>query len=212
MLISGGSIGDKELSQAFIARATTLLKPDGDCGLLVSAGVLLKRHSKSREFRARWLVENTIQTVINFSHVREVFFSGAISPFCYVHFKLGKADYSHKINYWSAKRTKPVDQIQSVVLSLPDLHRVRQHEFLNNELLWKVYWWGSHRDAAFIKALNTEENLGKLAEDRGWTTGQGYILGTDRIYAWTTSVRELPIKYFKKHPNIFKNIVRIQSL
>jgi hypothetical protein len=47
------SIGDKELSQAFIARSLTLLKDSGECALLVSTGVFLKHHPNSRKFRRR---------------------------------------------------------------------------------------------------------------------------------------------------------------
>jgi methylase of polypeptide subunit release factors len=203
--VFGWSIGDKELSQAFIARATTLLKPDGDCGLLVSTGVFLKRHRKSQEFRARWLMENTIKTITNFSHVRDIFFSGAISPFCFVHFGLEESNYSHKLNYWSAKRTKSVNQIQSVVLGLSDLHRVRQFELLNNEILWKTYWWGGHHDANLINALSIEETLGDLANNNGWITGQGYTPGLVKQRSWLSNYKELPIELFERFGSIKEN-------
>ena len=79
------SIGDDELSQAFIARSLSLLKLGGRCGLLVPTGIFLKHHRNSKEFRRRWLEETTIKTVVNFAHVRHAFFK-ANAPFAFVHF------------------------------------------------------------------------------------------------------------------------------
>ena len=98
------SPGDDELSQAFIGRSLNFLKGNGDCGLLVSAGVFLKRGRKSLEFRKRWLENATLKTVTNFSHVRDVFFSNAISPFCFVQYHIGAPSSDHRLQYWSAKK------------------------------------------------------------------------------------------------------------
>ncbi|MCP4363514.1 MAG: N-6 DNA methylase, partial [Chloroflexi bacterium] len=200
--VFGWSIGDKELSQAFIARAATLLKPDGESGLLVSTGVLLKRHKKNLKFRQRWLVEHTINKVVNFSHVRSAFFSGAISPFCFIQYQPGEASPSHFIQYWSAKKTEFMDNVQAVILSLPDLHRVRQIDLENNDWLWKTYWWGNQHDEALIKALKIEEVFGQLVENRDWIKGQGYKLGTDRIYYWENEHKELLIDDFQRYGEI----------
>lgn len=206
--VNGWSIGDKELSQAFIARAISLLKPDGVSGLLVSSGVFLKRHEKSQKFRQRWLAESSLSKVVNFSHVRDVFFSNAISPFCFVQFSKGVPDNAHRMQYWSAKKTAFISKVQSVVLSLPDMHQVRQQELTNNELLWKVYWWGSHRDASLINALKMEVNLGQLIGERNWLSGQGFKLATERNYEWKEKYKELPIEYFKRYGVVKKEWLR----
>ncbi|MEE4356905.1 MAG: N-6 DNA methylase [Desulfococcaceae bacterium] len=174
----GWVIGDKELSQAFIARSLTLLKPGGECGFLVSTGVFFKRHPNSQKFRQRWLNESTIKNVVNFAHVREIYFSGAVSPFAFVHYKASQSDYRHRIRYWSAKRIKVVENLQSVVLHYSDLKAVLQSELERNEQLWKVYWWGSHRDADLINILNFDKKLGEIVDKHFWDNGQGYTPGT----------------------------------
>ena len=173
--------------------------------MLVSTGVLLKRHEKSLKFRQRWLKENVVNKVVNFSHVRTAFFSGAISPFCFIQYHPGEVDSSHFVQYWSAKKTEYIDQVQAVILSLPDLHRVRQSDLQNNDWLWKTYWWGSHHDANLIKVLKFEQPLDILAQERSWITGQGYKLGTDRSYQLDTKHKELPIDYFKRYGEIEKS-------
>lgn len=199
------SIGDNELSQAFIARTSSFLKPDGECGLLVSAGVFFKRQEKSVEFRRRWLSDIIIKKVVNFTHVRDVFFK-AISPFCFVQFRMGPVSSTHHIQYWSAKKTKVIDQVQTVILSLPDLHRVRQTELLTNEFLWKIYWWGNHRDAALVNALTQEHSLLTIAEERKWSYGRGFerdfASGNHKPSKWLKDYRVLLTENFKRYGNI----------
>jgi hypothetical protein len=83
----GRPIGDKELSQAFIHLSLTLLRDGGRAGLLVSSGVLFKHHENSRVFRRIWLAESHLRQVVNFAHVRQVYFTGrtrkvkGIAPF-----------------------------------------------------------------------------------------------------------------------------------
>ena len=86
-------VSDKERSQAFIWRTLDLLRNGGVAGLLVSTGVLYKKLAGSQEFRRDWLTAVKLQRVVNFAHVRDVFFKGptreheAISPFASIEFK-----------------------------------------------------------------------------------------------------------------------------
>ncbi len=201
------SIGDQELSQAFIARTLSFLKPDGECGLLVSTGVFLKRHENSRKFRERWLSEAIINKVVNFTHVRDVFFNEAISPFCFVQYRPGSVSPNHRVSYWSAKKTELVDRVRSVILGLTDLHQDRQVEFSENEFLWKVYWWGSHRDASLIKALSVNNSLQEYVNERNLPKSsrgfQGYRKDADNYPSgWLRSYSELPVDVFSRYGEI----------
>jgi type I restriction-modification system DNA methylase subunit len=75
----GRPVGDKELSQAFIHLTLALLRDGGKAGLLVSSGVFFKHHANSRNFREVWLGSARLEHVVNFAHVRQIFFSG---PHC----------------------------------------------------------------------------------------------------------------------------------
>jgi len=152
-------IGGREWSQAFIHRAINFLHDGGQAALLVSSGVLFKSHEKSQGFRRRWLAVTTLHSIVNFAHVRDVFFkgkarqSGAQSPFIAVYFTKKEPDYDASLKYWSAKKTAIVKGIQSVILGGSDLKQLNQNDVFANEDFWKVYWWASHRDANLIKTL-----------------------------------------------------------
>ena len=161
-------VGGREWSQAFIHRAVNLLRDDGQAVLLVSSGVLFRSQETSRDFRKEWLTEATLNSIVNFAHVRDIFFkgkarqSGAQSPFVAVCFTKHKPDYDSFFQYWSAKKTAIVKRIQSVVLSNSDLKQLSQSNLINDDDLWKIYWWGSHRDENIIHMLKTNRTLKNL--------------------------------------------------
>ncbi|WP_211299111.1 Eco57I restriction-modification methylase domain-containing protein, partial [Methylovulum psychrotolerans] len=143
------SIGGYELSQAFIARSLSLLREKtGESALLISEGVFFKVGKNSQIFRQKWLNETTINKVVNFAHVRKIFFRKANSPFAFVRYQKKPASFSHRIRYWSAKKLETVKNNQSIVLYNADIRQIRQHDVANDEILWKIYWWGGHRDAS----------------------------------------------------------------
>lgn len=180
----GRPLGDNELSQAFIHLTGAILRDGGRAGLLVSSGVLFKHHKNSCEFRRVWLQSIRLEHIVNFAHVRHVFFSGtqrnsnSISPFISVVFeKTASVPPDSRFQYWSAKRTAVVENIRSVVLNRGDMHWLSQRDCLEYEKLWKIYWWGGHRDEALIRSIERFPALRDLpnhhAEVR-FLSGQGF--------------------------------------
>lgn len=167
-------VGDKERSQAFIWRTLDFLRNEGTASLLVSTGVFFKHHANSREFRKLWLSSVRLIEVINFSHVRDIFFSDADSPFASVVFqKSSTVDLHYQlVNYFSAKKSSQAVRLKSVILSYADIQRVCQLDLLENDKLWKIYWWGNHRDLALINALELNSTLEKLCDPDN--TGRGF--------------------------------------
>ena len=210
------AIGDREWSQAFIHRAINLLRRDGQAALLVSSGVLFKSHEKSQEFRKRWLTTTTLQSVVNFAHVRDIFFKGkarrigAQSPFVAVYFTKQKPNYEATFKYWSAKKTAIVKGTQSVVLGIADLKQLKQDNVCTNNNLWKAYWWGSHRDEALIRVLGRSPRLDTLEVGGQSMTeadfGRGFEKkGDNNPSGELVKYSELPTKYFNKYGRIDSN-------
>ena len=180
----GRPLGDNELSQAFIHLTGALLKDGGRAGLLVSSGVLFKRHRNSQEFRRVWLRSVRLEHIVNFAHVRHVFFSGTqrdsngISPFISVVFeKTTSVPPDSRFQYWSAKRTAMVENVRSVVLNRGDMHWLTQRDCREYEKLWKIYWWGGHRDEQLIRSIEecpALRDLPKHCAGVRLSSGQGF--------------------------------------
>ena len=207
----GRPLGDKELSQAFIHLTQALLKDGGKAGLLVSSGVLFKHHKNSRDFRRIWLQSARLEHVVNFAHVRHVFFSEpqrearGISPFISVVFEKTSrlAPVDSRFQYWSAKRTAVVENTKSVVLNRGDMHWLSQRDCLANEKLWKIYWWGGHRDEAFVGSIERFPRLNKLPQRFPGVevlSGQGFKEANKALSAdWLEKYRELPPGAFDRY-------------
>lgn len=204
------SVGDRELSQAFIHLTHDLLRDDGRSGLLVSTGVFFKRQDKSQKFREQWLAASVLEDVVNFAAVRDVFFKKANAPFASVVFEKRKPrGRTHRFRYYSAKRTAFVEGLEIVRLSKPDLHVVRQSDFVADDELWKVYWWGGHRDEALVRALRLESTLGSVIDPDAAHPeyiAKGYERpGSDREpmpCPWLSQYDALPHSAFERYGDI----------
>lgn len=207
----GRPIGDNELSQAFIHLTLALLKDGGRAGLLVSSGVLFKHHDKSRAFRKVWLKQAKLEHVVNFAHVRSIFFSGpqrkaqGISPFISVVFErtTNGPPSDNTFQYWSAKRTAVIENTKCVILNRGDMHVLSQHDCIKDESLWKIYWWGGHRDEALINRLSRLAiliNLPSVLPKTAIVVGQGFKEANKSLPAdWLRKYRELPIHRFNRY-------------
>jgi len=203
-------VGDKERSQAFIWKTLDFLKDGGIVSLLVSTGIFFKHHENSQKFRRQWLNSIKLIEIINFSHVRDIFFSAAISPFASVVFeKSSKVDLRYQVvNYFSAKKSSQAVSLKSVVLSRSDIQRVKQIDLLENDKLWKIYWWGNHRDLSLINTLELNQPLEQLCDldntGRGFEERKGKKLSGDlRKY------KELPTAGLRRYGILDKKQLKI---
>lgn len=203
-------IGDNELSQAFVHLALELLADGGKAALLLSSGVLFKQHENSRAFRQNWLRHCKLQHVVNFAHVRHIFFAdptrpgkrkGALresdgtSPFISAIFEKGKPKQDHRFTYWSARRTAEIENTRSVIVAQTDMHRLRQDDCRRYENLWKLYWWGGRRDERLIRDLERYDSLSETCLLLIPTNipGQGYTPGNaNQAPTWFSKFKELP--------------------
>ena len=171
---SNKSIGGKESSQAFLWRAVDFLKQSGKAGMLVSAGVLFKHSTTTQAFREQWLENCELDEVFNFTHARQYFFKGAISPFLAISFS--KRERSNKpVLYGSAKQTITLDKNQIVMFSKHDLHWLHNEDLTNNAV-WKTYWFGRFADQQLQKQLCRYSSLQNIVDRK--KSGAGFKIGT----------------------------------
>lgn len=189
---NGKEMPDKERSQAFIWRAINLLKNNGSAALLVSSGVLLKSSVSSNRFKQDLLQSIRLQEVVNFVHVREVFFNSAISPFISVVFNKEIATPAEYINYWTARRTKSIENTKTVVLDKTDF-KFFKHSDTATDDIWKIYFFGNHRDQSLISGLRLFPQL-KTFEAKNLVRRQGFKESEKgrKDSGWLKKYKELP--------------------
>jgi type I restriction-modification system DNA methylase subunit len=220
----GRPIGDKELSQAFIHLTLEILQDGGRAGLLASSGIFFKHHKNSVDFRKVWLQSSRLEHVVNFAHVRKIFFSDpqreakGISPFVSVVFEKTQSDSTaeNRFQYWSAKRTATIANTQCVVLTRGDMRWLSQRACLANARLWKIYWWGGHRDELFISGLERFPKLIDLPEHFPKTAifaRRGFQEGNkSRPAKWLRHYLELPSRSFVRYgPIDTKQLIKVPT-
>ena len=165
-------ISDKEYSQTFIWRAIDLLKVNGAASLLVSSGVILKNSDKSNHFKQNLLRSVLLQEIVNFVHVRNVFFSSAISPFISIVFKKEMPASDAYIHYWTARRTKIIENIKAVLLDKTDFKFFKYANTATDDI-WKIYYFGNHKDHSLISGLRVYPRF-KRFEAKNLERRQGF--------------------------------------
>lgn len=198
-------IGDREKSQAFVHLARELLREGGVVGMLLSSGVLFKQAKNSQKFRQVWLTRCRLGQVINFAHVRDLYFSGkdragkGISPFILATFTKGAPKEEHRFAYWSAKHTDIVGKTRAVILATSDMHWLFQDELRRRDWLWKLYWWGSARDENLVRTIQRFyplDEIGKEREGASIISGRGYTVGNKaKGEDWFSTYQSLPSHY-----------------
>lgn len=192
---------DKELSQAFIWRAVLLLKNNGSAALLVSSGILLKNSIRGNRFKQDLLRSVRLMEVINFAHAREVFFNSAISPFLSIVLKKEKPTANAYINYWTARRTKVIENTKAVAIDKTDFKFFR-YPYTAVHDIWKIYYFGNHRDYSLISGLRLYPRLKEFEikkEVKQKKRRQGFTKGAKKIKetGWLKEYKELPTAAFK---------------
>ena len=218
---NGRPLGDNELSQAFIHLTGEILKEGGRAGLLVSSGVLFKHHNNSREFRRVWLQSVRLEQIVNFAHVRRVFFSGkqrdstGISPFISVVFeKTASVPPDSRFQYWSAKRTAVVENVRSVVLNRGDMHWLSQQDCLNMRSCGKSIGGVGTRMKRLVRSIERFPALRDLPKHQDgvrFSSGRGFDESNRRYSAdWLEKYYELPSREFHSYgPISTKRLVSV---
>jgi type I restriction-modification system DNA methylase subunit len=193
------SIGDIEQSQAFLWRVLDFLKVGGQCGLLVSNGILGKIGTTSQQFKQKWFKSVNVKEIFNFSFVREYFFEGGISPFLYISFS-NEINRDELFTYWSAKHLLNIRKNQSLIFTKYDMHRVEQN-YLQKGSIWKQLLYGRHADVKFIKYLQKNTILEKFVDSE--KSGGGLEIRTrDHDASILQSYKMIKIKRFSRYDDL----------
>lgn len=181
-------IGDRSPSQLFLWRALSLVGDKGTVALLVAATAF--HNVRSSEFRRRWINEVDLKVVVDFSSTRRIFFDGAVAPFKLVIFRPRSSTQFGTARFETVRPTGALASSKSLPYASTDRRWVDQAALARHDYLWKVYTWGSNRDAALLSRLDIEkrvEDFLPLEPSPGW----GYQRGKDAPSDFLKSIPSL---------------------
>ncbi len=174
---NGHTIGDKQIAQAFLWRAPTLLADEGRvCLLAPSKGVLFNQSGPNREFRRQFFIANEVTQVVDFSAFRRSLFREAVAPMVAIFCQSSSGNKSgrNELTYLNPHPSPLSEGLAGIVVFGDEVRRFSRRQVASHPYIWKVALWGSPRDLALIDDLSERfPTLDEVVERRGWLMREG---------------------------------------
>jgi len=197
-------IGDKQIAQAFLWRASDLCAQDGEISFIVTAkGLLFNRSNKNREFRKNFFKTFDVRTIVNLSLLRHYLFDKSVGPPAVVFYRPkqnnGKSQES-QILYIVPKTTLESRQLEAIIIDQSNLRYLPTSKVIEDDTLWKIAMWGTPRDANLISQSRQKGMLKDVIEKFQWEIGDGFQAGggDENPAPWMRNYPFLPSKSIRR--------------
>lgn len=171
--------GSQQIALHFLQRSTQFLRADGVGCLLLPSALLVNRNGALTVDLFR---EVAVEKIVQLSDFRFVLFE-ATHPCFILRYLKSKPSFNHSVIYETPKLNR-FDRRQGVIIVEPDDQKVvQQRDILEAGLqdklqsLWSRKFWGTPRDEAFLRRLDSFPRLADLVGLRGkgkrWLGGTG---------------------------------------
>ena len=171
------TIGDKQIAQAFLWRAPTLLADQGRvCLLAPSKGVLFNQSGRNREFRRSFFMGYEVTQVVDFSAFRRSLFRKAVAPMVAVFYQAlsGRNSGRNEFMYLNPHPSPLSEGLAGIVVFGDEVRRLSRRQAASHPYIWKVALWGTPRDLILVDDLCERfPSLEKVCQSRGWLIREG---------------------------------------
>ena len=175
------TIGDKQIAQAFLWRAPSLLAKEGRiCMLAPSKSVLFNDRRPNRDFRQQFFLANRVTQVVDFSALRHSLFRQATAPMVAVFYGMasGSHDQSNDFMYLSPHPSPMSEALAGIVVFGDEVRRFSRNQVVSHPYMWKMALWGTPRDLTLVDDLSQRfPSLEEVTESRHWRIHAGLIIG-----------------------------------
>ena len=171
------TVGDKQIAQAFLWRAPTLLADEGRvCLLAPSKGVLFNTSGPNREFRRQFFIANQVTQVADFSAFRRSLFREAVAPMVAIFSQAsaGADSERNELTYLNPHPSPLSEGLAGIVVFGDEVRRFSRNRVASHPYIWKVALWGTPRDLMLIDDLCERfPSLEEVGQRRGWLIREG---------------------------------------
>jgi hypothetical protein len=172
----------KQLAQKFMQEAPRFLKSGGTGCLLLPTKIL---QNQTDAFQAEWLVQVTLERVLQLADYRHLLFQKAKTPAFIARFKKTPPQPArHMVEFAAPKfnrdglRQGIVTVNPSALTWIPLADILAATKSKTAPVVWKRRLWGTPRDQKFLDLLQSLPPLSDLAgapkEGKRWIKGQGF--------------------------------------
>ena len=193
------AIGNKQIAQAFLWRAPTLLADNGHiCLLGPSKGILFNQSGPSREFRHRFFMAYEVTKIVDFSAFRRSLFRRAVAPMVAVFYRiLPDTDSGQgELMYLNPHPSPLSEGLAGIVVFGDEVRRFSRRQVASHPYIWKVALWGSPRDLTLIGDLGERfPSLEEVSQRRAWQIREGVTIngGDENFAPELAAMRYVPV-------------------
>ncbi len=170
------SRGDKQIALRFAKASTKFIRAGGVGCLLLPSTILVNRHGT---LDGDWFRAVTVEKIVQLADFRFVLFN-ATHPCFIIRYTMERPDLEHVTRYETPKLNR-FDRRNGVFVVEPDDQKfLTQRDILEAALtnrlqsLWSRKFWGTPRDEAFLRRLDSFPRLSESAKARKWLGGVGF--------------------------------------
>jgi len=181
------SRGKEQIALHFAKRTPEFLRDGGIGCLILPTTILVNRHGT---LDGDWFRAVTVEKIVQLADYRKLMFASAIHAGFILRYQKSKPTLEHTVIYETPKVSR-FDRRRGVIVVEPDDQKaVPQRDVVEASLqdkkqdqsrlqaLWSRKFWGSPRDAAFLRRLDFLPRLSELVGTRGkakrWLGGTGF--------------------------------------
>lgn len=188
------SIPDGNIAYRVTEQCVEMLADDGLLCLLQPSGLLY--NAKTRNFVANFLRTHTVEMVLDFVSIRNLFESADTKAIALV-VRCHAPEETHVIRHFTFRRTKSVHERLGFELDHYDLHDISQTTAENQPWIWKANLLGGGRLEALGRQAQMFESFKAYFSRLGWEYGEGFIeakSGNRTSEPWLTGKPYLPTR------------------
>lgn len=170
-----GHLADKQLAYLFLHEAMDLLQEGGILAMVSPSGFLYNQNALEfrQDFFARW----TVREVLDFVSIRGLFRKGEADPKVVILLAEKCAAASKDMLHAIFRRNGRAEAEQGFQIDYYDMYWLSAAKAATEPDIWRSNLLGGDRVAALVKRLRAFPTLGEFARERGWSFGEGFIVG-----------------------------------
>lgn len=208
-----GMLPDRQIAYLFLHESMEMLVPGGVLSMLQQHNFLYNQGTI--EFRRNFIERWDVREILDFISIRGLFTKGGSDTKVIGVIAESQAPPpTRQILHATFRRSGRADAQQGFDIDYYDMHWLPRELVLNHDAIWRCNLLGGRRVLGFVDRLKEYRTLGKLSDDSGWESGEGWtfgnadaghlaehVVGKPFVTADTLSNAEIPLSSFKLVPN-----------
>jgi hypothetical protein len=171
-----GTLPDRQVAYLFLHESMEMLAHGGILSMLQQHNFLYNQGAS--EFRRNFIERWDVREILDFISVRGLFTKGGSdTKVVGIIAEAQTPPEKRQILHATFRRSGRVNAQLGFDIDYYDMHWLSRELVLNHDAIWRCNLLGGGRILGFVDRLKGYRTLGKLSDESGWQSGEGWIFG-----------------------------------